>query len=204
MTDGDPPAPHVDVPDGWVATETTTERVFSVSKVTVTATTVVYEDQRLRERAEGGGSEESGGGGDEGGRTAFRRFVFASRLRLRPTTKPSKPLTKLVTSRAKVGFADRLRERGMKGVEERESRRFRVRDGEATLVGYDATCTVEGTRLAVDGWVAVWPRDDGDYLVAGGAYPTRVLDGDGDRGGEEALEPGRYRDDLFSIVREIS
>ncbi|AUV81711.1 hypothetical protein C2R22_08660 [Salinigranum rubrum] len=195
MTDEDPPAPRVDVPDGWVATETTTERVFSVSKVTVTATTVVYEDERLRE------------GGDDGGEAetkSFRRFVFASRLRLRPTTKPSKPLTKLVRSRAKAGFADRLRERGMDGVEERESRRFRVRDQDATLVGYDAECTVEGTRLAVDGWVAVWPRDDGDYVVAGGAYPTRVLDGGGVEGGNETLEPGRYRDDLFSIIREIN
>ncbi|WP_372911012.1 DUF6517 family protein [Salinigranum sp.] len=187
MTDADPPAPRVDVPDGWVATETTTERVFSVSKVTVTATTVVYEDERLRQGASG--------------ETAFRRFVFASRLRLRPSANPSKPLNKLVASRAKTGFADRLRERGMGDVEERETRRFRVSDGEATLVGYDATCTVEGTRLAVDGWVAVWPRDDGDYVVAGGAYPTRVLEGDGDEGG--ALEPGRFRDELFSIVRDV-
>ncbi|WP_136602459.1 DUF6517 family protein [Salinigranum halophilum] len=183
MSNDDPPAPHVDVPDGWVATETTTERVFSVSKVTVTATTVVYEDEQLRER------------GDE----AFRRFVFASRLRLQPATKPSKPLTKLVTSRAKAGFADRLRERGMEGVEERETRRFRVDDGDATLVGYDASCAVDRTSLAVDGWVAAWPHESGDYLVAGGAYPTRVLDGDG----SDHLEPGRFRDELFSIVRGI-
>jgi hypothetical protein len=187
--DDGPPAPSVDVPDSWVAQETTTERVFSVSKVTVTATTVVYDDERLRERVE----TETGGG--------FRRFVFASRLRLRPSTKPSKPLTKLVTSRAKAGFADRLADRGMADVTERESRRFRVDGTEATLVGYDASCVVEGTRLAVDGWVAVWPGDDGDYFVAGGAYPTQVLDGDD--GLSDVVDPGRFRDDLFSIVRSV-
>ena len=184
----DPPAPSVDVPDGWVELEATTERVFSVSKVTVTATTVVYEDERLRDRIEA----ETGGG--------FRRFVFASRLRLRPATKPSKPLTKLVSSRAKSGFAERLRERGMANVDERETRRFRVDGTDATLVGYDASCTIEGVRLAIDGWVAVWPGDDGDYLVAGGAYPTRVLEGGG---AGDVLEPNRFRDDLLSIVRSV-
>jgi hypothetical protein len=183
-----PPAPTVDVLDGWVELESTTERVFSVSKVTVTATTVVYEDERLRDRIEA----ETGGG--------FRRFVFASRLRLRPATNPSKPLTKLVTSRAKSGFAERLRERGMADVEERETRRFRVDGTDATLVGYDASCSIEGTRLAVDGWVAVWPGDDGDYFVAGGAYPTRVLDG---VDVSDVLEPNRFRDDLLSIVRSV-
>jgi hypothetical protein len=182
MSDDAPPAPSVDVPDGWIETASTTERLFSVSKVTVTATTVVYEDERLR---------------NEGG--AFRRFAFASRLRLRPSTSPSKPLTKLVTSRAKAGFADRLADRGMRDVDERETRRFRVDGAEATLVGYDAACEVGGTDLAVDGWVAVWPDDDADYFVAGGAYPTRVLDGDRTR----ELEPNRYRDDLFSILRSV-
>lgn len=195
MNDDDPPAPQVDVPDRWIAVETTTERVFAVSKVTVTATTVVYEDKRPHEEPE---SERASDGTENG--SAFRRFVFASRLRLRPASKPSKPLTKLVTSRAKAGFADRLRERGMEDVDETESRRFRVGDADATLVGYDAECTVEGTRLAVDGWVAVWPHE-GDYVVAGGAYPTSVLDGDGD--GVDAFDPGRYRDELFSILRTI-
>jgi hypothetical protein len=182
----EPPAPSVDVPDGWTRTESTTERLFSVSKVTVTATTVVYEDQRLAERA------------DAAGAGGFRRFGFASRLRLRPSTQPSKPLTKLVASRAKSGFADRLRERGMASVAERESRRFRVDGTDATLVGYDATCVVDGTELAVDGWVAVWPGDE-DYYVAGGAYPTRVLDG---RIGV-ALDPDRFREDLLSMVRSV-
>lgn len=185
----DPPAPRLEVPDGWVATSTATERVFSMSKVTVTATTVVYENER----------RPVPGDEDAGEQTAFRRFVFASRLRLRPSTKPSKPLTKLVTSRGKAGFADRLRERGMKGVDERETRRLRVGETEATLVGYDATCTVEGTDLAIDGWVAIWPHEDGDYVVAGGAYPTRVLDGEP----TDAIDPGRFREELFSVVRTV-
>lgn len=192
MSDSDdPPAPRLEVPDGWVATSTTTERVFSMSKVTVTATTVVYENERRPDSA----SDDE----DADEQTAFRRFVFASRLQLRPPTKPSKPLTKLVTSRGKAGFADRLRERGMEDVDERETRRLRVGEIEATLVGYDATCTVEGTDLAIDGWVAIWPHEDGDYVVAGGAYPTRVLDGDT----TSAIDPGRFRDELLSIVRTV-
>ena len=189
MTDA-PPAPTVDVPEGWVETETTSEQVFAVSKVTVTATTVVYEDETLREAVEA-----AVGGG-------FRRFAFASRLRLRPSTKPSKTLTKLVTSRAKAGFADRLANRGMEDVTEKETRRFRVDGVEATLVRYDTACVVEGTHLAVDGWVAVWPDEgsDGDYFVAGGPYPTSVLEG-ADLG--DTLDPGRFRDDLLSIVRSV-
>jgi hypothetical protein len=228
MNDASPPAPSVEVPDGWVEMESTTEEVFSMSKVTVTATTVVYEDKRLRERvvadagatvgteadseteaavgteAEADADSETETVADPGAGGAFHRFAFASRLRLRPTTKPSKPLTKLVTSRAKAGFADRLEARGMTGVEERETRRFRVDRTEATLVGYDAACPVGGRRLAVDGWVAVWPDDDGDgrgdYFVAGGAYPTRVLEG---AGLGDVIEPGRFRDDLFAIVRSV-
>jgi hypothetical protein len=192
MSDATPPRPTVDVPDGWVEREATTEQLFSVSKVTVTATTVVYEDERLRDTVEA----------DVG--DAFRRFVFASRLRLRPSTKPSKPLTSLVTSRAKSGFTDRLNERDIEDVDERESRRLRIGSADATLVGYDARCAVDGTRLDVDGWLAVWPDEDGDYFVAGGAYPTRVREGGGDEGTlADAIDPGRFRDDLLAIVRSV-
>jgi hypothetical protein len=48
--------------------------------------------------------------------------------------------------------------------------------------------------------MAVWPGDDGDYFVAGGAYPTRVLDG---VDVSDVLEPNRFRDDLLSIVRSV-
>jgi hypothetical protein len=187
MTDDAPPAPELDVPDGWTEMERTTEELFSVSRVTVTATTVVYEDERLRERV----ADAVGSG--------FRRFVFAGRLRLRPRTSPSKPLTKLVTSRAKSGFADRLRARGMTEVAAGESRRFSVRGTDATLIRYDATCPVEGATLAVDGWVAVWPGDDG-YFVAGGAYPTAVADGP-DLG--DVVDPGRFRDELLDAIRSV-
>jgi hypothetical protein len=101
----------------------------------------------------------------------------------------------------------------MTGVEERETRRFRVDRTEATLIGYDAACAVGGRRLAVDGWVAVWPVDGdgdgdgdgerdgrGDYIIAGGAYPTRVLEGSGLG---DVIEPGRFRDDLFAIMRSV-
>ena len=186
-----PTKPEVAVPDGWVETETTTEEVFSVSKVTVTATTVVFEDEHLREQLATVGDEEGG----------VRRFAFASRLSLRPATRPSKPLTKLVTSRAKAGFADRLRERGMSDVSAAESRRFRVGGTEATLVRFDAACAVAEGRFAVDGWVAIWPDErDGSYLVAGGAYPTQVLEGEAD---SSVLLPGRFRDELLDVVRSV-
>ena len=189
MTDAAPRTPAVDIPDGWVERSATTEQLFSVSKVTVTATTVVYEDERLREAVD----IDVGDG--------FRRFVFASRLRLRPSTKPSKPLTTLVTSRAKAGFADRLNERDITNVEERESRRLRIGGTDATLVGYDARCAVDETRLDVDGWIAIWPDADGDYFVAGGAYPTRVREGD--EALADVIDPRRFRDDLLAMVRSV-
>jgi hypothetical protein len=135
------------------------------------------------------------------------RFAFATRLRLRPRTRASGALTRLVTNRARSGFVDQLRDRGFEAVSARDTRRFRVGDADARLAGYDATARVGDVRLAVDGWVAVWPDGD-EFLMAGGAYPTGVRDDGGDPGTAAALAaeltPTEFREELFELVRRTA
>ncbi|MCO8268782.1 hypothetical protein NKF06_19930, partial [Haloferax sp. AB510] len=85
--------------DGWVRVSDATDRPFELGPVSVVARTVVYEDAAIRERVPA---------------TADGpwRFLFASRLEIRPHTPPSKALTKLVVKRASAGFESRLEARG--------------------------------------------------------------------------------------------
>jgi len=180
----------------WTAVERKRETLFEVSKVRVRAATVVYEDREMRERVV-----------EATGVDRTWRFFFASRLQLRPATKVSRALTRLVTNRARSGFPDQLRARGFTDVEGRGDREFRVGSTDATLCEYDATVNTGTVALAVDGWLAVWP-DDGAFLLAGGAYPTSVAEA-GDRPEvagvlRDWLEPGAYRAELFELIRATS
>lgn len=167
----------------------------------MTATTVVYEDERLRRRLR----ETTGIDGQW-------RFFFASRLAISPTTPPSGALRRLVTDRARHGFRDRLRDRGFEAPEERDRRTIRIDGTEADVTAYDATCRLGDVRLSVVGWLAVWP-DDSEFLLAGGAYPTAIVEtgaaARGDGTAREAdtdelaehLTPDGFRDDLFALIR---
>jgi hypothetical protein len=192
---------------GWRRVERTTDTPFSVGPVSVTATTVVYEDERLgRTLAETTGID------------GQWRFFFASRLAISPATPPSGALRRLVTDRARRGFRDRLRDRGFDAPEERDRRTIRIDGIDADVTAYDATCRLGDLRLSVVGWLAVWPDDSGsdpesDFLLAGGAYPTTVV-ASGLGGGDdetsatdptrelaEQLTPDEFRAELFSLIR---
>jgi hypothetical protein len=195
--DTDVPAPSVtfEQPDRWRLVDESVETPFDAGVVSVRAHTLVYEDVDLAERV-----------GDRDDQVW--RFVFASRVGLRPRQPRSKPLTSLVTRQSRSGFADRLRDRGFVAVSDRGTRRFRVGDADATLAEYDATVRADGVTLDVDGWLAVWPDEAGDYLLAGGAYPTAVTDDGGDaaRAGRlrECLSPGAFREELFEAVKSTA
>ncbi|RDZ64881.1 hypothetical protein C5B90_00475 [Haloferax sp. Atlit-12N] len=198
--------------DGWVRVSDATDRPFELGPVSVVARTVVYEDADIRERVPA---------------TADGpwRFLFASRLEIRPHTPPSKALTKLVGKRASAGFESRLEARGFSDVRRVESRTLRVRVGgsdetastdgesgsagaeteaEADVVRYAATVELAGVELAADAYLAVTPVD-GEFLLTGGAYPREVRGGDAETAAalREAIEPERFREELFRVIRRV-
>lgn len=192
MTGDDVGTPSVSPPPGWEQTEDRTESLYELGPVRVRGHTVVYGDGDLTERVAAHTDGE-----------AFRRFFFATRIRVEPRTAQSTALTRLVTSQARSGFTDRLADRGIGGVEARDTRSLRIGGTDATLVQYGGSCDVGDVSLTVEGYVAVWPAADGDYLVAGGAYPTAVTDGNDDvtAAVSDLLDPSTFRDDLLSLVR---
>ncbi|WP_058827016.1 DUF6517 family protein [Haloferax sp. Q22] len=194
--------------DGWVRVSDATDRPFELGPVSVVARTVVYEDAAIRERVPA---------------TADGpwRFLFATRLEIRPHTPPSKALTKLVVKRASAGFESRLEARGFSDVRRVESRTLRVRVGgggdrtddgrgdaeseaEADVVRYAATVELAGVELAADAYLAVTPVD-GEFLLTGGAYPREVRGGDTETAASlrEVIEPERFREELFRVIRRV-
>ena len=137
--------------------------MFDSLLVSVRARTLVFEDERLRASL-----------ADVAGVEFAPRFFFASRIALDPTPPSSRMLDRMVSMRAREGFADRLRDRGFERVETRRHRSYRVDGRDGDLYRFDAECRPDGVALSAVGLTAVWPDDDDGYLFAGGAYPTAV------------------------------
>lgn len=185
-----PPSVPEDRLDGWHHVDDTEETLFSAVGLTVTAHTLLYEDDRLRAAVR-----------ERTGIDRSWRFFLAGRLALTPSPPVTGPLRGLVAARASRGFVDRLEERGFVNVDVVERRSFRVGDDDARLFGYDARCPVDDVTLSVDGWLAVWAPDSA-FRLAGGAYPTTVEE-DGETGVRLAdlFDPSAYREDLLALIR---
>jgi hypothetical protein len=191
----DPPhVPEAKLGD-WRQIEDTTESVFDSFLVSVTARTLVYEDERLRASI-----------ADTTGFEFAPRFFFASRIALDPTPPRSRMLDRMVSMRARDGFADRLRDRGFVNVEDGRHRSYPVDGRDGDLYRFRAECRPGGVPISAVGWTAVWSDDDG-YLFAGGAYPTEI---DDDRAGlsederralEGRIDPNAFRDELLELIR---
>ncbi|MFC6725614.1 hypothetical protein ACFQE1_14815, partial [Halobium palmae] len=72
----------------------------------------------------------------------------------------------------------------------------------ARLTRFAARCPVEEITLDVEAWLAVRSAAEG-FVVTGGAYPRRVVGGDGEvaeRVGER-FETERFREELFDLIR---
>lgn len=191
----DPPRVPESRLDGWRRIEDSTESVFDSLFVSVTARTLVYEDERLRASiAETAGIEFA------------PRFFFASRIALDPTPPNSRTLDRLVSTRARDGFADRLRDRGFEHVEARDHRSYPVDGREGDLYRFEAKCRPDGVALSAVGLTAVWPDDDG-YLFAGGAYPTTVAASSSDLTETERaaltdrIDANAFREELLELIR---
>ncbi|SDM71450.1 hypothetical protein SAMN04487949_2378 [Halogranum gelatinilyticum] len=193
------PAVASDRIDGWRLVDERVETPFDVRLVTVTAATAVYEDPELATAVR-----------DATGSDGPGRFFLTSHVSLKPQPPVSGTLRKLVTDRASRSFADQLRERGFTRVERTDERAFSVAGADARLVAYDGQCPVGDLTVDVQGWLAVW-ETDGDFFLAGGAYPTGVSGGRRDGGDaaqeveelQKRLEPGRFREELFELVRSV-
>ncbi|MFB6167438.1 MAG: hypothetical protein ABEJ43_01170 [Haloferacaceae archaeon] len=187
MTD----APDVDPPGtGWTTAESSSETVFDLGPVEVTAATVVFEDRDLRSRV-----------AERTGLDRTWRFAFASRVDV-PGSSGSRALARLVTDRARSGFADRLERRGFEAVERAGERSF----GPVDAARYVARVRVEGVVVDAEGWLGV--RADPDrarsFALAGGAYPRGVRDApdEATREGLSGLfEPAAFRDELLGFLR---
>lgn len=190
----DPPSVPGDRLAEWRHAGDTTETPFAAPGLTVTARIHLYEDDRLRDTVR-----------ERTGVDRSWRFFLATRLELTPRPPVTAALRGLVASRASRGFADRLEDRGFESVERVERRRLRVGDDDARLFGYDAHCRVDGVSLSVDGWLAVWAPDRA-FRLAGGAYPTAVVDGEGETADAlaDCLDPSAFRSELFELVRGVS
>ncbi|WP_224336683.1 hypothetical protein [Haloprofundus halobius] len=192
-----PPTVPEDRLGGWRRVESSVDRLFDAGLVRATAHTVVYEAEAPHERSVGGADG-----------TRAERFFFASRLRLTPRPPPSRMLWRLVADRSMAGFEDQLRERGFLAADRVEERRFGVRGTDARLARYEARSRVDGTVVSVQGWLAVWPTDArGEFLLAGGAYPTGVVDersataSAAEAASFDASDPERFREELFALIR---
>jgi hypothetical protein len=189
----DPPSvPETRLAD-WRHAGDTTETPFAAPGLTVTARIRLYEDDRLREAVR-----------ERTGVDRSWRFFLATRLELSPSPPVTGALRGLVASRASRGFVDRLVDRGFEDVDRVERRSLRVGDQDARLFGYDARCRVDRVVLSVDGWLAVWAPDRA-FRLAGGAYPTAVVDGEGETADTLAnrLDPDAFRAELFELVRGV-
>lgn len=187
--------PYPDIPagrlsnDGWRRVERTSETLFSLPAFRVEGHTLLYERPDLREaiRATSEAAD------------LPWRFFFATRLSFRPPLAPgigTLSLLPTVLGAARREFAADLRERGFEAVERGRSRRLLVDAGErARLTPYEARFDVGTLEVGIAAWLAVWVHE-GEFRIAGGAYPTSGLD-------PVALEPDRYREELFALIRRV-
>ncbi|MCO8267036.1 hypothetical protein NKF06_10650, partial [Haloferax sp. AB510] len=77
-------------------------------------------------------------------------------------------------------------------------------EAEADVVRYAATVELAGVELAADAYLAVTPVD-GEFLLTGGAYPREVRGGDAETAASlrEVIEPERFREELFRVIRRV-
>lgn len=207
-----PPAIPRDRLTGWEETTATVEEAFSTPLVTVYTHTIVFEETAAREQI----------------RVATGcdhpwQFFFVSRIRLVPSREPGGVLTALVRRKAAAGFTDRLADRGIEQVTERDRQERPIGDTTGLLATYsgrvrlpapatdtapsgsDTTAADQTTAtlvVPITAILGVWAAA-GDYHVAGGGVPadspdsgpTAVVDAVTD-----AIDPPAAREEILALI----
>jgi len=203
--------------DGWRETDVTTKQAFSTPIVTVYTHTVVFEETAVRTEIKA-----------TTGYDHPWQFFFVSRIRLNPQRDPGTMLTKLVRRKAAAGFTDRLADRGIEQVTERDRHEQPIGDAPGLVVSYrgvvrrsispaDSTAGATGgddanagdpgdpsalLSLPITAVVAIWAAG-GDYHVAGGGVPAGPPDSGPpavvDAVGEH-LDPTAARERLGALI----
>ncbi len=181
-----PPTVAADL-DGWRLADEYVERVFEVGAVGVEGHTAVYDDPTVA--ADGPW-----------------RFFFATRLVFDPPLVPGLGTASVyptVATESAREFAADLRSRGFERVERGRRERTRTAGGDRLrLTRYTATyrpAGAEGDRpFDVEAWLGLWTHD-GEFRLAGGAYPTSGLSAFA----EASADPAVFRDELLALIRSV-
>ncbi|MFC7155467.1 hypothetical protein ACFQPA_08360 [Halomarina halobia] len=185
---------------GWSLVEESTETLVRLPAARALGYTRLYEDAALRARIR-----------EAAGIDRRWRFFFATRLTFAPPLPAGVGpalLLPTVTAEVRRTFADDLRERGFRGVERGRTEQVRVRSGgRARLQSFRARLPldVDGRSAAVpvEGWIGVWAAD-GEFRVAGGAYPTDLPELGAALGVEAGPAASACRAELFELLRAVS
>jgi hypothetical protein len=186
---------------GWRETDATIEKAFSTPIVTVYTHTVVFEETEARERIRA-----------QTGCDHPWQFFFVSRIRLDPRREPNAMLTQLVRRKAAAGFTDRLADRGIEQVAERDRRNQSIGEATGQIVTYgglvrrsiqaDDNRSTELLAVPITAVVGIWAAA-GDYHVAGGGVPA----GSPDSGPSavvdavtETIDPTAARETLLDLI----
>ncbi|MFW5922168.1 MAG: hypothetical protein ACOCRC_02555 [Halodesulfurarchaeum sp.] len=204
--------------------ETVFEEEYSFLTVEAVASSVVYADATLREQVRSDTLDTLD--------TDLSLFS-ASRIDMAPSVDELGPVRSEVKNRIRENAVGELRSRmeaaGITDVEQTDTGSLDVAGGiSADLtelsgvfpvqdiefpVREDTTLTLAGTDLAVDAVLAVWAAD-GNYFVAGGAYPAenfaRVTEADLSEAisvtidVDLGLTPEAYREELLELVTNVT
>jgi len=192
MTEADPPTlPDSDLTSGWALVETDVEVVYRGLGVSVTGHTAVYEDETLRDRIVAAGGEDR-----------VWRFFFASRLDISPSPGfgMSSVARPYVVRESKTVFTEELAERGFEDVVHGETQTVDIGGHRARMTPHRARLQLDGSdgtgEVSVLGAVVVWY--DGDFHVAGGAYPTSGL------AAWTEIDPDAYEAELLDLIRAVA
>jgi hypothetical protein len=185
----DPPTPDSTrlSEGGWSLSREEAETVHEGLGVSVTAHTAVYEDGDLRERIV-----------EAGGEDRVWRFFFASRLDITPSpgfgmASAARPY---VVRESKETFIEELHERGFEDVADGDTETVKLGGRRGRMTPHRARLSTADRDVEVLGAVVVW--HDGDFHVAGGAYPVSglepLVDVDGDA----------YETELLELIRAVA
>ncbi|MEA1930504.1 MAG: hypothetical protein U9O06_03030 [Euryarchaeota archaeon] len=186
----------------WRQTDQTVDSPFSTPVVSVHTHTRVYEESTEREQIR-----------EQTGVDHPWRFFFISRVRLDPPQPPNPMLTSLLRQRVASAFVDRLDGRGLTDITKQTRSRISVGDADGVQRRYHARLQLSADDLAtelrvddtdpdrlslpIEALLVVWA--DGDYYVAGGAYPA----GPPECGSDELVAALRAEIDPAAARREL-